>query len=194
MLETIREFARDRLTEQEMGGPSLRRHAEYFFEQAQVHGEERSDDFVLEQFEWFGREHDNLRTALDYWHEQEVTEPELRLVTACSGFWERGGYWTEGRQRSEAALARAGEAPPDVRAGVERRLSFVACAPGRLRTCKGARGVGDRPIRGEWNRSGRPPPRLRRTWQSASRSLETLRDHARSTRRSGRRRTSVRSP
>ena len=130
MLETIREFVRDRLDEQEADGLSLRRHARYFLEQARAHSEEHREDFTLEEFEWFGREHDNLRTALDYWHEQEASEPELRLVTACSDFWERGGYWTEGRQRSEAALARAGEAPPDVRGGVERRLSFMIALQG----------------------------------------------------------------
>ena len=75
-------------------------------------------------------EHDNLRAALDWWHEQEAAEPELRLIIACSEFWERGGYWTEGRQRVEAALERAGEAPADVRAGAERRLSYVVARQG----------------------------------------------------------------
>ena len=42
MLETIREFARERLTELEPDGVSLRRHAEYFLEQAQVHGDSTS--------------------------------------------------------------------------------------------------------------------------------------------------------
>ena len=130
MLETIREFARGRLDEQETDARSVGRHARYFLEQARVHSEEYREDFTLERFEWFGSEHDNLRVALDYWHEQEASEPELRLVTACSDFWERGGYWTEGRQRSEAALARAGEAPPDVRGGVERRLSFTVALQG----------------------------------------------------------------
>ena len=130
MLETIREFARDRLTEQATDGLWLRLHAEYFFEQALVHGRERGGDFPLEQFEWFGREHDNLRTALDYWHEQESSEQELQLIIACSDFWERGGYWTEGRQRFEAALARVGETPSDVRAGAERRFSFMAALQG----------------------------------------------------------------
>jgi predicted ATPase len=130
MLETIREFARYRLNELEPDDRSLRRHAAYFFEEARVHGEEDSDDFTLEQFEWFASEHDNLRTALNYWHEQEASEPELRLVIACSVFWERGGYGTEYRQRSEAALARAGEAPPDIRGAAERRLSFVVARQG----------------------------------------------------------------
>ena len=36
MLETIREFARERLTEQEPDGSSFRAHAEYFLERARV--------------------------------------------------------------------------------------------------------------------------------------------------------------
>ena len=88
------------------------------------------EDLSLEHFEWFGREHDNLRAALDWWHQQESAEPELRLVIACSEFWDRGGYWTEGRQRFEAALERAGEAPAEVRARAEWHLSHVVARQG----------------------------------------------------------------
>ena len=130
MLETIREFARERLTELEPDGVSLRRHAEYFLEQAQVHDDSHVDDMSLEEFEWFVREHDNLRAALDWWHEQESAEPELRLINACWEFWERGGHWTEGRLRVQVALERAGEVPAAVRAGAERRLSDVVARQG----------------------------------------------------------------
>jgi predicted ATPase len=138
MLETIREFSRERLTELEPDGASLRRHAEYFLEQARVHSNRRVDAMTLEEFEymtleefeWFVSEHDNLRTALDWWHEQESAEPELQLANACSEFWDRGGFWTEGRQRFEAALGRADESPADVRAGAARRLSFVVVRQG----------------------------------------------------------------
>jgi predicted ATPase len=130
MLETIREFARERLTELEPHGASLRRHAEYFLEQAPVHGDRQFDDLTIEEFEWFVSEHDNLRAALDWWHEQEAAEPELRLAIACSGFWDRGGFWSEGRQRFEAALERADEAPADARARAERRLSYVVARQG----------------------------------------------------------------
>jgi predicted ATPase len=130
MLETIREFARERLTEREPGGSSFRAHGEYFLERARAHEGDFMEDLSLEQFEWFARENDNLRAALDWWHQQESAEPELRLVKACSEFWDRGGYWTEGRQRFEAALERAGDAPAEVRAGAERRLSVVVARQG----------------------------------------------------------------
>jgi tetratricopeptide (TPR) repeat protein len=130
MLETIREFARERLTEREPGGSSFRAHGEYFLERARANEGDFMEDLSLEQFEWFAREHDNLRAALNWWHQQASAEPELRLVNACSEFWDRGGHWTEGRQRFEAALERAGDAPAEVRAGAERRLSHVVARQG----------------------------------------------------------------
>jgi non-specific serine/threonine protein kinase len=175
MLETIREFARDRLDEQETDGCSLRRHAEYFFDQAEVHVEARGDDLTLEQFEWFGQEHDNLRTALDYWHEQEAPERELRLVNACSEFWERGGYWTEGRQRFEAALARGGEASTDVRAGTERRLSFVVALQGDYARAKE---LAESSI-GRYEESGTDPNELRHAYVNLAISEQKLGNNAR---------------
>jgi tetratricopeptide (TPR) repeat protein len=130
MLETIREFLRERLTELEPDGASLRRHAEYFLEHARLQDDRHVDNMTIEEFEWFVSEHDNLRAAFDWWHEQKAAEPELRLAIACSEFWDRGGFGSEGRQRFEAALERADEAPADVRAGAERRLSFVVARQG----------------------------------------------------------------
>jgi predicted ATPase len=130
MLETIREFSRERLAEREPGGDSLRRQAEYVLEQAQKHGGAHLAGMSLEQFEWFVREHGNIRAALDWSHEQESAELELRLMIDSSEFWDRSGYWTEGRQRFDAALERAAEAPAELRAGVERRLSDVVARQG----------------------------------------------------------------
>jgi predicted ATPase len=175
MLETIREFVRDRLAEQETDGRSLRRQAEYFCDQAEVLREERGDDLTLEQFKWFGREHDNLRTALDYWHEQEAPEPELRLVIACSEYWERGGYWTEGRQRFEAVLARSGEAPPEVRAAAERRLSFFASLQGDYPRAKE---LAESSI-SRYEESGTDPSELRHAYVNLAISEQKLGNNAR---------------
>jgi predicted ATPase len=176
MLETIREFARERLTEQETDGRSLRRHAEYFLEHAQVHGEEHGEDLNLEEFEWFGREHDNLRAALDWWHEQEAPEPELRLINACSVFWDRGGYWREGRQRFEAALDRVGEAPADVRAGAERRLSFFVVRQGDYVRAKQ---LAESAI-SRYEKSGTDPGALRHAYVNLAISEQKLGNSARS--------------
>jgi predicted ATPase len=175
MLETISEFARERLTEQETDGRSLRRHAEYFFEQA-AHREGRGDDLTLEQFDWFVREHDNLRTALDYWYEHEAPERELRLVNACSEFWERAGYWTESRQRFEAALARAGEAPSNVQAAAERRLSFIVALQGDYARAKE---LAESSI-GRYEELGTEPGELRHAYVNLAISEQKLGNDARS--------------
>jgi hypothetical protein len=69
-----------------------------------------------EQLDWFEREQDNLRAALDRLHEADA-EPELeaRLVVTCAKFWSHRGLWSEARRRQDAALERAEGAPPPLR-------------------------------------------------------------------------------
>jgi len=124
MLETIREYALERLTERGEADDTRSRHAAHFLGGAEVNRGELFDDLSRDQVDWFERENDNIRAALDWLHEQEA-EPELRLVVACAEFWERGGYWTEGRQRLEAALERVGEAPALLRARALRCCSAL---------------------------------------------------------------------
>ena len=102
MLETIREYAKERLDEQTDAGSVHRRHAENFLEGAEARGGDFSE-MSRDEFDWFVREQDNLRAALDWLHEQNL-EQELRLLDASSDYWDRSGYWIEGCQRLEAAL------------------------------------------------------------------------------------------
>jgi predicted ATPase len=129
MLETIREYAHERLIEQDAAGVAHQLHAEYFLERAEANCAAFPDELSRDQVDWFGREHDNLRAALD-WLRQQEAELELRLVVACYEFWKRSGYWTEGRQRKEAALERGGEAPALLRARALRQLSDVVSRQG----------------------------------------------------------------
>jgi predicted ATPase len=112
MLETIREYAVDRLAERGGADEARSRHAAYYLAEAEGHGGEPwpARDLEREDVDWFDVEHDNLRAALDWLsgHETEG-DSELRLANACFGFWLKRGYWTEGRQRTEAALSRAGK-------------------------------------------------------------------------------------
>jgi len=126
MLETIREYAFERLSQGEAARDARGRHAAYFLAGAEANSSGIYEDLSRDQVEWFEQEHDNLRAALDWFHAQEA-ELELRLIVACSKFWSGGGYWTEGRQRMEAALERAAEAPALLRARVLRHSSnFVS--------------------------------------------------------------------
>ena len=124
MLETIREYALERLGERNEGDDVRSRHAGYFLVEAEANRGELFSDFLRhDELGWFERERDNLRAALDQLHEPE-SEPELelRLVVACHPYWLQRGYWTEARQRIDAALSRAGETAALLRA----RMLFLA--------------------------------------------------------------------
>jgi tetratricopeptide (TPR) repeat protein len=103
MLETIREYADERLEASGEAAGLRDRHARYFLaqaEEAEPHLIEYSDEW-LDRLE---REHDNLRAALD--HLTATGEGELvqRLTGALARFWDERAHLAEGRRRLEAAL------------------------------------------------------------------------------------------
>jgi len=111
MLETLRAYAHERMLEDGDQAVALR-HGEYYLalaEEAEAHlvwGEE--------QTAWFsrlGREHDNLRAALEgFIREGGDPERALRLVGTLGPYWTYRGHWTEGRHACRRALATAGAA------------------------------------------------------------------------------------
>jgi predicted ATPase/serine/threonine protein kinase len=117
MLETLREFATERL-EQEERGVLVRRHAEYFAqlaEQAEPHLEKADPEWV----ERLDAERDNVRAALERCGVGVVAaETGLRIVAASRNWWSIRGHLTEGRAAAAAALARCPEGPPALRAAV----------------------------------------------------------------------------
>jgi tetratricopeptide (TPR) repeat protein len=105
-LETVRQYARDRLLESGEGMAVRDRHRDWSLalaEQGLLHGE--SGRARLDRLE---RELDNLRVSLEWSTEQGEAELELRLAGALSAFWVLRSHWKEGRQRLEGALARTG--------------------------------------------------------------------------------------
>jgi predicted ATPase/class 3 adenylate cyclase len=115
MLETIREFALERL-EESGGGEELRhRHSAYFLELGELAKPElhaRSSPI------WFDRlqaEHDNIRAVLGDALEHGRADVALRLGSAVWLFWVTRGYWSEGRRWLESALAAGTESNPHLR-------------------------------------------------------------------------------
>jgi predicted ATPase/DNA-binding SARP family transcriptional activator len=105
LLETVREYAWDRLQAENESHRICRRHRDYFLrlvEEAQPHL------YGAEQISWLGcleTEHDNIRTALKWCrNDPEGAEAALRLTGALQRFWRDRGYLTEGRQHYQAAL------------------------------------------------------------------------------------------
>jgi predicted ATPase len=115
MLETIREYALERLEQSGEGDELRRRHAEHFLvlvEEAEPHL------FSGNQGDWLERleaDLNNLRAALDWLEASAQTEHVLGMAGALTEFWAMKGHLDEGRHRLEGAL-RADERPTAARA------------------------------------------------------------------------------
>jgi len=105
MLQTIREFAGERLEESGEAQLIRDRHAEAFAAMAQaaegrLFGDERKA--MLDRLE---QDNDNFRAALDWCISHQRTELALRLGAAMWRFWQMRGHLREGRARLQAVLA-----------------------------------------------------------------------------------------
>lgn len=101
MLETIRQFASERLPDIEAEG-ARSRHAEFFCALATKAAPQLTGP---EQVTWLQRlaeDHDNLRTALDALLLRDPSSAAA-MTAALGRFWEIRGFWTEARERTEAA-------------------------------------------------------------------------------------------
>jgi non-specific serine/threonine protein kinase len=136
MLETIRGYAAERLEESGEAQQLRRRHAQHFLALAEEAEPHLRDDSA-EWLDRLGREHDNMRAALDRLEASGESQLALRLAGALSRFWEERGPLTEGQRRLEDAL-RADERPTAARARALNGASSMAvvggdAAIGRLR-------------------------------------------------------------
>lgn len=116
MLETIREFAEERLEQTTEAAAIRRRHAIFFLGLAEGAAPRLTG---ADQDAWLSRldtEHDNLRAALRWADETGEQEIGLRLAIALARFWFMRGYPNEGRQWLARMLAVAEAAAPTLRA------------------------------------------------------------------------------
>jgi len=110
LLETLRQYGRERLIASGETEETQRRHAAYFLALA----EEAEPKLTgPEQVVWLDRletEHDNLRAALRWVRASGEAETGLRLGGALWWFWYVRGYYLEGRERLAELLALPGAA------------------------------------------------------------------------------------
>ena len=129
MLETIHEYAREKLKESGEEEALGREHALYFMRLAEEAEPELMGD---RQAEWLNRledEHDNLRAAVRWARQAEEVggreedreqatgagdraEIGLRISVAISQFWLTRGYFSEGREQLEGLLSSLPALPP----------------------------------------------------------------------------------
>lgn len=116
MLETIREYALERLEESGEMDAARRAHADYYIELADE-AEPRYDG--PQQTYWLNRldqEHLNFRAALAWLHEQGAVVEGLRLSTALMTLWQLRDHHVQGGAWLEAFLTAAHDVPPRLHA------------------------------------------------------------------------------
>ncbi|MBT2389777.1 tetratricopeptide repeat protein [Streptomyces sp. ISL-1] len=114
LLETIRQYARERLRESGELAQTESRHRGFYLALAESHDPELTTRASGETSLQLEADHDNLRAALRSALENDP-ESALRLAVALRRFWVERGYLAEGRRRLDDALS-AAPAPTPLRA------------------------------------------------------------------------------
>ena len=104
LLETIRQYAGEKLVESGQADSARRRHFAYFLDLAETAAAALRGPLTLEWLDRLEAEHDNLRAALD-WSGDTAAADYARLAGALWEFWDTRGHFTEGWARLERALA-----------------------------------------------------------------------------------------
>jgi predicted ATPase/serine/threonine protein kinase len=124
MLETIREYALERLAESGEEQLIKRTHAAYYLVLAEEGAGEESDAASAEWLEQLKAESDNVRAALKWLLENGEADWGVRFGAALFRFWESGEHLAEGRDLLDRLLKLGPTSPSQVRA----RALFAAGA------------------------------------------------------------------
>jgi predicted ATPase/class 3 adenylate cyclase len=111
LLETIRQYARDKLLEAGEAFEVRTIHSQYFLQMAEAaepHMYQADSGKVISSLD---NERDNFRVSLEWTTENDI-ESALRIIYALQLYWIRNGYLAEGRQLAETVIARAEALPP----------------------------------------------------------------------------------
>jgi predicted ATPase/DNA-binding winged helix-turn-helix (wHTH) protein len=132
MLQTVREYALERLAESGEQPATRRAHAAYCL----VLAEEGNPDLSPpERAHWLTHcdfEIDNFRTALDWVFQTREMDWGLRLCVGLFRFWDMREHLVEGRMRMETILRLAGDGHAKERARVSLFLGALTTAQGNF--------------------------------------------------------------
>jgi predicted ATPase/class 3 adenylate cyclase/DNA-binding XRE family transcriptional regulator len=127
-LETLREYALEKLAESGEERLVRNRHLDYFIhlaEEAERNYRSRKQSFWFRVME---QERDNFRVALDYVLRTDEVETSLRLIGTAFWLWFFQGPWSEGQIWTESALAHAPDSPTKSGAKVRMALGLLQFA------------------------------------------------------------------
>jgi predicted ATPase/DNA-binding CsgD family transcriptional regulator len=130
MLETIREYALERLAHSGERDAARRQHAAYYLGGADVALEQITSAHQTAWLRSLDAEHANLLAALAWCQEQREPEPGLRASGLLAWFWTVRGHLTEGRRQLTALLELAGPERSVLRAEALRVTGALALHQG----------------------------------------------------------------
>jgi predicted ATPase/class 3 adenylate cyclase len=131
MLETIREYAAERLADLDEANELHLRHAKYIVMLADHAAAKRREGEPDWDSELEG-EQDNARAALAWLRDSETTDLLLHLAASMGVFWNVHAQLREGRRWLDEALARSGGEPTEVRVHALTIAGRIAWRQGEL--------------------------------------------------------------
>lgn len=137
MLETVRQYSRDRLQEAGETAAVRANHLAFYLglaERVEPELQRPRQALWLDQLEV---EHENLRTALEWsLTHAEGAESGLRLASALWWFWFVHGHYHEGRRWLEETLRHGAALPPLLRGRALTRAGLIASRQGDLQNAE----------------------------------------------------------
>jgi non-specific serine/threonine protein kinase len=109
LLETVREYATEKLDEAEETAATARRHRDFFLRRLDTEGEAYLDEWA--SFRWLGPDRENVGLALQWSLGSGDVDAALRLGVALRGYWSFNEQLVEGTAVLERCLGRAGGTP-----------------------------------------------------------------------------------
>ncbi len=125
MLETLREYGREKLRVADEEHAARTRHLNYLLALAETAEPQLFSDTQLKAIAQLEAEHDNFRAALE-WSLEHAPMEALRLAGALGHFWATRGYTREGAEWVRRALAHAADTPTAARAKALRFAGALA--------------------------------------------------------------------
>jgi predicted ATPase/DNA-binding CsgD family transcriptional regulator len=138
LLETVRQYGWEKLSESGEEGRVRGRHAGHYLTLAEEAEPELKGEGQVAWLERFEREHDNLRSALRWLLERGESEKAARLGWALWLFWWIRGHFAEGQRSMEQAVSVAGSAaiPASAQAKALYVEGTMACGQGDPRSAE----------------------------------------------------------
>ena len=115
LLQTIHDFARDRLLASGEADAARERHAAHFLAMAEAAAALLDKEVRTELIDALEADHDNLRVALEWSVAKDDDDFALRLVVALGPFWRLHNHFSEGMDWHRRVLARIPREPSSLR-------------------------------------------------------------------------------